>query len=107
MELTNFFTQQGVSNNGKVTLDMQNAYHNCNPQEAAYEQTTTIYILDNSDGVSIVTNDEDNFDNTITFTVSWEIVNADAEDESEVCDWDDFEITADYQGYSLEALLCN
>lgn len=105
--ITSLFDSSGKSLNGKVQLAMKNAEHNChgNPELVGYEETTTVHVRDNgTDPVAIVSDDEES-DNQIDITVFWEIIDDEAENEADACDWDKFQVYVHDQGYDLETLL--
>ena len=103
-DITKYFDATGKSLNGKIQLAQNEAHHNCaaNTAEYAYEQATAIEVRDNGvDPVEIVKDG----DNVIHLITVWDITNPDAENEDEACDWSDFSVFAEAQGYDLEAII--
>jgi hypothetical protein len=106
-DITKYFDAQGLSLNGKVQLEQEEAHHNCHPDpiNQAYEQNTTVYVIDNGNDPVAICTKEDDYDNQIYITTSWEITHPDEEDEENTCDWSNWSAFCPQQGYDLEVLL--
>jgi hypothetical protein len=106
-DITKYFDAQGLSLNGKVQLDQETAHHNCapDPMSQAYEQCTTVRVTDNGNAAVEICGEDDDYDNEIHITTSWEITNPEAEEEEDMCDWANFNVACPQQGYDLETLL--
>ena len=97
-DITKYFDKDGLSLNKKVQLEMNQPFHNCaaDPADHAYIQKTLLKLA--------YEGDDESCDYTY-LTVTWEITNPEAEDESEVCDWSEFTVETDTGRLDCEKLL--
>ena len=96
MNITKQFDNSGLSLNGKIQLEQDQAYHNCAGDESdyAYIQAMTLYVIEDDDGTHLCSKDDD-YTNQVELTTRWEITNPEAEEEEDMCDWYEWEVTAD------------
>lgn len=101
--ITHLFDSSGLSLNGRVQLDMEEAHHNCHgtAECVGYEQRTTIYLRDNGTGPVTIVSANDECDNQIDITGFWAI---DHDDDHDDVDWGRFEVIVPNQGYDLDAI---
>ena len=101
--LNSHFDDAGLSTNGKVQLNLDNADHNCASDSLnhAYVQSTPVKLME--DGT--VAKACDYAYEIVYFIVTWAITNPDAEEAEDACDWSEYTIRFDGDSEQLKNIL--